>query len=48
MIARAIAQRIERLQLHPRAIEKLRARVDWINQKEAALDRPRVTLERKP
>ena len=48
MIARAIAQRIERLQLHPRAIEKLRARVDWINQKEAALDRPRVTLDRKP
>ena len=48
MIARVIAQRIERLQLHPRAIEKLRARVDWINQKEAALDRPRITLERRP
>ena len=48
MIARVIAQRIERLALHPRAIEKLSARVEWINQKEAALDRPRVTLERKP
>ncbi len=48
MIARAIAQRIERLQLNPRAIEKLRARVDWINQKEAVLDRPRITLERRP
>jgi len=48
MIARVIAQRIERLGLSPRAIEQLRARVDWINQKEAALERPRVTLERKP
>jgi indolepyruvate ferredoxin oxidoreductase len=48
MIARVIAQRIERLKLSPRAIEKLRARVDWINQKEAALERPRVSLERKP
>ena len=31
MIARVIAQRIERLELHPRAIEKIRARVDFIN-----------------
>ena len=48
MIARVIAQRIGRLGLSPRASEKLAARVDWINQKEAALERPRVTLERKP
>ena len=37
MIARVIAQRIRRLDLHPRAIEKLNARVDWINAKEKAL-----------
>ena len=48
MIARVIAQRIDRLGLNPRASEKLRARVDWINQKEAALERPRVTIERRP
>ena len=48
MIARVIAQRIERLGLHPRQSEKLKARVDWINAKEAALAKPRITLERLP
>ena len=48
MIARVIAQRIERLGLHPRAMEKLRARVDWINAKEAALAKPKITLNRIP
>jgi indolepyruvate ferredoxin oxidoreductase len=48
MIARVIAQRIERSGLHPRRMEKLKARVDWINAKEAALAKPRITLERKP
>jgi indolepyruvate ferredoxin oxidoreductase len=48
MIARVIAQRIERLGLQPRQSEKLKARVDWINAKEAALEKPRITLERQP
>ncbi len=48
MIARVIAQRIERLNLHPRTMEKLRARVDWINSKETALAKPRITLNRVP
>jgi len=48
MIARVIAQRIRRLNLHPRAIEKLNARIDWINAKEAALAKPKVLLERIP
>jgi indolepyruvate ferredoxin oxidoreductase len=48
MIARVIAQRIRRLDLHPRAIEKLNARVDWINAKEAALAKPKILLERIP
>src|SRR5512147_2654200 len=48
MIARVIAGRIERLGLHPRHAEKLKARVDWINAKEAALAKPRITLERTP
>jgi len=48
MIARVIAQRIRRLDLQPRAIEKLNARVDWINAKEAALAKPKITLERTP
>jgi len=48
MIARVIAQRIKRLDLHPRALEKLNARVDWINAKEAALAKPKITLERIP
>jgi indolepyruvate ferredoxin oxidoreductase len=48
MIARVIAQRIVRLELHPRTMEKLRARVDWINAKEAALGKPKITLNRIP
>ncbi len=48
MIARVIAQRIRRLDLQPRAIEKLNARVDWINAKEKALAKPKITLERIP
>jgi len=48
MIGRVIAQRIERLKLHPRTMEKLRARVDWINAKEAALSKPKITLNRIP
>ncbi|MEP7184070.1 MAG: indolepyruvate ferredoxin oxidoreductase family protein, partial [Betaproteobacteria bacterium] len=48
MIARVIAQRIERLGLHPRQSEKLKARVDWINAKEAALAKPKILLERIP
>jgi indolepyruvate ferredoxin oxidoreductase len=48
MIARVIAQRIERLDLHPRTIEKIRRRVEFINQKEAALARPRIELARVP
>ncbi len=48
MIARVIAQRIERLGLHPRQSEKLQARVDWINAKEAALEKPKILLERIP
>jgi len=48
MIARVIAQRIRRLDLQPRAMEKLNARVDWINAKEAALAKPRIALERIP
>jgi indolepyruvate ferredoxin oxidoreductase len=48
MIARVIAQRIERLDLQPRTMEKLRARVDWINGKEAALAKPKITLTRIP
>ncbi len=48
MIARVIAQRIERLQLHPRTIEKIKSRVAFINAKEAALAKPRITLQRVP
>jgi|KBSMisStandDraft_5_1062788.scaffolds.fasta_scaffold00915_11 indolepyruvate ferredoxin oxidoreductase len=48
MIARVIAKRIERLQLHPRRMEALRARVDWINAKEAALSKPNIDLVRQP
>lgn len=48
MIARVIAQRIERLNLHPRHIERVRSRVDWINAKEHALSKSRIMLERKP
>src|SRR5947209_1686495 len=48
MIARVIAQRIQRLDLHPRTIERIRQRVEFINQKEAALARPRIELARVP
>jgi indolepyruvate ferredoxin oxidoreductase len=48
MIARVIAQRIERLELHPRHIERIRRRVDFINQKERALAKPSITLARMP
>jgi indolepyruvate ferredoxin oxidoreductase len=48
MIARVIAQRIERLELHPRTMEKLRKRVEWINFKEAALAKPKIMLARTP
>ena len=48
MIARVIAKRIERLQLQPRRLEALRARVDWINAKEAALAKPNIALVRQP
>jgi indolepyruvate ferredoxin oxidoreductase len=48
MIARVIAQRIERLELHPRTMEKIKDRVAFINAKEAALAKPRMTLQRVP
>ena len=48
MIARVIAQRIERLDLHARAMETIRARVEWINAKETALARRKITLTRIP
>ena len=48
MIARVIAQRIERLDLHPRTIERIRQRVEFINQKEKSLARPRIELARQP
>jgi indolepyruvate ferredoxin oxidoreductase len=48
MIARVIAKRMERLQLTPRRMEELRARVDFINAKEAALATPKVALARQP
>ena len=48
MIARVIAQRIQRLDLHPPTMQRLKDRVDWINAKEAALDKPRITLARTP
>jgi indolepyruvate ferredoxin oxidoreductase len=48
MIARVIAQRIERLELHPRTIEKIKSRVAFINGKEAALAKPRILLQRVP
>ena len=47
MIARVIAQRIERLELHPRTIEKIRQRVDFINQKERCA-RPAADRARAP
>src|SRR5436309_9556428 len=48
MVARVIAQRIERLQLHPRTMEKIKHRVEFINAKEAALAKPKITLARIP
>ena len=49
MIARVIAQRIARLDLHPRHNGRSsNARVDWINAKEAALAKPKISLERIP
>jgi indolepyruvate ferredoxin oxidoreductase len=48
MIARVIARRMERLNLHPRRMDELRARVDWINAKESALSRPKIELARQP
>jgi indolepyruvate ferredoxin oxidoreductase len=48
MIARVIAKRMERLNLHPRRLDELRTRVDWINAKEKALARPKIELVRQP
>ena len=48
MVARVIAQRIERLELHPRTVERIRQRVDFINQKERALAKPGIPLARMP
>jgi indolepyruvate ferredoxin oxidoreductase len=48
MIARVIAQRIERLNLHPRTLDRIRERVQFINAKEAALARPKISLTRLP
>ena len=48
MIARVIAQRIARLELHPRHKEKIESRVAFINAKEAALAKPKITLQRIP
>ncbi|MGH8712934.1 MAG: indolepyruvate ferredoxin oxidoreductase family protein, partial [Casimicrobiaceae bacterium] len=48
MIARVIAQRIARLELHPRHKEKIESRVAFINAKEAALARPKISLQRIP
>ena len=48
MIARVIAKRLERLELHPRRMDELRARVDFINAKEKALAKPKIALVRQP
>jgi len=50
MIARVIAARIERNGLSPSEADnrRIRERVDWINAKEAALEKPKVTLARVP
>src|SRR5438132_97934 len=48
MVARVIAQRIERLDLHPRTMEKVRSRVAFINAKETALAKPKISLQRIP
>jgi indolepyruvate ferredoxin oxidoreductase len=50
MIARVIAKRIELLGLHPsdQDRERIRKRVDFINAKEAALAKPRISIARTP
>ncbi len=50
MIARVIAKRIERLGLHPNDAdrERIARRVEFINQKEAALAKPRIGIARTP
>ncbi|HEY7943448.1 MAG: indolepyruvate ferredoxin oxidoreductase family protein [Burkholderiales bacterium] len=48
MIARVIAQRIARLDLQPRHKEKIESRVAFINAKEAALAKPKISLLRIP
>src|ERR1700737_1278564 len=48
MVARVIAQRIEKMDLHPRTMEKGRSRVAFINAKEAALAKPKISLQRIP
>src|SRR5213595_2362547 len=48
MVARVIAQRIEKMDLHPRTMEKVRSRVAFINAKETALAKPKITLNRIP
>jgi len=48
MIARVIARRVERLGLHPRRLDELKQRVDWINAKERALQKPKIQLVRQP
>ncbi len=48
MIARVIARRVERLGLHPRRLDELKQRVDWINAKERSLQKPKIELVRQP
>jgi indolepyruvate ferredoxin oxidoreductase len=50
MIARVIAKRIELLGLHPNDAdrERIARRVEFINQKEAALAKPRIGIARTP
>jgi indolepyruvate ferredoxin oxidoreductase len=50
MVARVIAKRIERLGLTPDEADRrqIAQRVDWINAKEAALAKPKITLARVP
>ncbi|HVO90870.1 MAG TPA: indolepyruvate ferredoxin oxidoreductase family protein [Casimicrobiaceae bacterium] len=50
MIARVIAQRIERLGLTPNEADRkqIANRVAWINAKEAALAKPKISLVRQP
>jgi indolepyruvate ferredoxin oxidoreductase len=48
MIARVIAQRIARLDLYARHKEKIESRVAFINAKEAALAKPKISLQRIP